>query len=215
MQKIKVADIKIKTGTGEKGDWTNTTIIDDKGGRFSSFDKKLSKLNKGALIEAEIVIDGKYNNIKEWKLLEEGTVPVASTVPQMNKEDWAKKDAIQSLSIEAQTAVKALLLLASSCPVEEGLAHTAVEKALKWCIDRIDRTMVPAPVTKTKTTKVKDEKVKDDSPVKDAGDLLTRCQKIGVTRARILELEGVSDINQIADLDAAWGDAQADVWLEK
>jgi len=159
VQKITVADIKIKTGTGEKGPWTNTAIIDEKGARFSSFDKKLSQLNKGSVIEAEVVVDGKFLNIKEFKILEEAPASgeADTGASQMSKEDWAKKDAIERLSIEAQTAVKALIQLAGS-PVT-GLPAEAVEKALNWCINRIDRTMPPLPALSVKM-KAKAEKEK-------------------------------------------------------
>lgn len=144
MQKITIADISIKTGTNDKGGWTNTTLIDESGGRFSSFDTKLSHLTKGAVIEAEITVKGKFNNIGEWKLISEGAPAAASTTtaPQMSKEDWAKKDAIERISFEAQTAVKAVMALAEKGFNDEG-TKKVVAKALKWCENRIDRTSAP------------------------------------------------------------------------
>ena len=121
MQKITVADIHIKTGKSSKGDWTNTTLTDESGGKFTSFDKQLSYLNTGAVIEAEVEIKGKFVNIKEWRLLEKGTEEPALVTEArklgavddtMTKDDWADKDTRTRTSIERQVALKESVELA-------------------------------------------------------------------------------------------------------
>ena len=71
MQRVKIADIEVTKGKGEKGDWTKTTVVAEDGGRFSGFDTKLANLTKGSVIDIEPEIKGKYINIKEWKMVSE------------------------------------------------------------------------------------------------------------------------------------------------
>jgi len=79
MQRVTVANIKTKTGTGGRGPWTLVILTGDDGAEFTSFDKALENLSKGTIIELEPEIttkDGKTKvNIKEWKLISEGTPP--------------------------------------------------------------------------------------------------------------------------------------------
>ena len=79
MQKVTVATVRTKSGTGGKGPWTLVILTGEDGAEFTSFDKALEKLGKGAVIEVEpevITKDGKTKvNIKEWKLISEGAPP--------------------------------------------------------------------------------------------------------------------------------------------
>lgn len=79
MQRVKIADIEVTKGKGEKGDWTKTTVVAEDGGRFSGFDTKLANLTKGSVIDIEPEIKGKYINIKEWKIISEAVAgqPIA------------------------------------------------------------------------------------------------------------------------------------------
>ncbi len=80
MQKVTVGSVKTKSGQGGKsGTWTLVIVTGEDGAEFTSFDKKLTELGKGAVIELEPEIttkDGKTKvNIKEWKLISEGAPP--------------------------------------------------------------------------------------------------------------------------------------------
>lgn len=153
--KITVADLKTKTGEGKKGPWTLVIIKGEDGAEFTSFDKSLSDLTIGSVIEFEPEIsvqDGKTKlNIKEWKLISKAERPVleVKTGDQMSKEEWAERNKIERASIEAQTAVKALLSmpgLGVTIPME----MPAVVNALDWCIAKIVATMPAKPAPETK-----------------------------------------------------------------
>jgi len=85
MQRVKIVDIEVKEGKGEKGDWTKTTVIAEDGSRFSGFDTKLTNLTRGSVIDIEPEIKGKYINIKEWKIISEAPTdgqPIAQSFSQ-------------------------------------------------------------------------------------------------------------------------------------
>lgn len=204
MQKITVADIHIKTGTGKKGSWTLTIITDTSGARFSGFDKKLVDIGKGAVIEAEIEIDGDYNNIKEWKLISEGSPQDSGTGgSQMSKDEWAEKDARERISIERQNAATNVcnLIIAGKIGVMDALG----EKVLSYLSTKLDAKTAP-PKTKVGSP----EAAEENTSIQNVGDLLTRCAKINVTKAHLLKLLSLDDVASIKDLDMAWAKAQAD-----
>ncbi len=83
MQKVTVASVKTKSGEGGKsGTWTLVIVTGEDGAEFTSFDKALTDLGKGAVIELEPEITTKNGktkvNIKEWKLVSEGAPPATA-----------------------------------------------------------------------------------------------------------------------------------------
>ena len=92
MQRITVKSVESKpTKTGN----TYTKLTDDKGGVFSGFDVGLSTLAPGAVIDAEIQIDGKYANIKNYTV-------VSNTVPQPQQSPVSQPSAITAIPNERQ-----------------------------------------------------------------------------------------------------------------
>jgi len=72
MQRITIAKVESKpTKTGN----TYTKLTGDKGGVFSGFDVGLSILTPGAVIDAEIEVQGKYANIKSYTVVSNITPP--------------------------------------------------------------------------------------------------------------------------------------------
>ena len=65
MQRITVREVRGPLGKGEKKFFA---IKDNKGSEFTSFDPQIAKLTPGSIIEAEIVVDGKYINIPKDKM---------------------------------------------------------------------------------------------------------------------------------------------------
>ena len=63
--------ITIKTVTPGLTEKSPTVIVAVDGTKMSGFDKKLNDLLPGSMIEVELEVKGKFNNIKEWKLLQE------------------------------------------------------------------------------------------------------------------------------------------------
>ena len=105
MQKITVANVEIKAGKNDKGDWIKTSLTGADGLKASGFDKGLATLKAGDAIEAEIVVDGKYTNILSWKIISQGVA-----LPEEKKETTPQKNCYrspdQSLSIEGQVCLK-------------------------------------------------------------------------------------------------------------
>lgn len=54
-------------------------VTDDKGAQFTSFDSNVATLSDGAVIEAEIRVDGKHTNIQKWALITPGR-PAIDTI---------------------------------------------------------------------------------------------------------------------------------------
>ena len=98
MQKIKVAKVSQKP-VANGG--TMVLVEDDKGARFSGFDKSLQEIKEGDIINAEIQVDGKYNNIKSFELVEHGTL--TKTEPP------EPKDKPYQVEIEARARNTALM----------------------------------------------------------------------------------------------------------
>lgn len=74
MQNIEVKEITSKSGTNKNGNWTQFTILTKDGAKFSTFDTKFEEIKPGSILAVELEANGKYTNIKEWKLISE---PVA------------------------------------------------------------------------------------------------------------------------------------------
>ena len=66
MQKITIVEAVTKITT--KGH-TLTTITDDKGAKFSSFEESARLLAKGDIIEADVEVKGEYINLVKWQVL--------------------------------------------------------------------------------------------------------------------------------------------------
>ena len=131
MQKIKVARIESKPTT--KGG-TVVALFDEKNTRFSGFLKELQDVKEGDTVEAEIQVDGKYNNITALKVVQHDAAP-APTRANGNGNHCESPDA--RASIETQTAYKGVIdLLANKViPVDHPLARNA----LKWAWDRLPK----------------------------------------------------------------------------
>lgn len=207
MQKIIINHISVKTGTGDKGPWTITTLTDEKGARYSSFDTALSHLTKGTVLEIEPEVKGQFINIKEYKILQEGTVPpgIAPTTPSNGDERQA--------SIETQTAVKLIFeayLKVAELAVKGGTIEPRLvnlfSRVLDWCDARI-------PVGKPLAIKsyAKPESPPESQPdtseghFNNAGEFwkaaTKRWDKAQSDLVVILELNSAKDVK---DFDWAW-----------
>ena len=132
MQKITVKSVETKQGkTSGKPFYI---LTDDKGASYSSFDESVCQLQPGAVIDGEVEISGKYNNLKAWH--RSPPAPMA-TVPQPPSAgatpDYAQ---IQRRSIEEQTAVKSIVELAVAGVIPVG--HIALRAALAWLTKRVE-----------------------------------------------------------------------------
>ena len=66
-------NIRVKEVLPSAGEKKPTVIIDDKGARLGGFQPGLQDLKAGDLISAELKIDGKYNNIVSFEVLEKAS----------------------------------------------------------------------------------------------------------------------------------------------
>lgn len=156
MQKITVKEVKGPLGKGDKKFYA---IKDGEGAEFTTFDTKVADLTPGSIIEAEVVVKGKYLNLGEWKLLEAGT-------PSGNGQQGEgryKRDTegiryeynlkaylenLRNASIEAQTAFNGIVKLAELVAlqgdpkeVERVLPLDLWKKGLAWAESRLDHAM--------------------------------------------------------------------------
>ncbi len=97
MQKMVVAKKEMKTTA--KGNLM-VALFDDKNTRFSGFLPELKDILEGDTIEAEIEVDGKYNNIKAVKFLSHGEAPDKP----VGKPSYGQDSPEKRRSIERQTA---------------------------------------------------------------------------------------------------------------
>jgi len=156
VQKVTINEVKTKTGTGKKGDWTLVIIKDTEGAEYTSFDKALTSLGQGAVIELEPEIttkDGKTKiNIKEWKLVSEGKLPASpGEQPAPDHGGYKSMDAmkfeesgrryrqnLERISIERQTAYNGAISLISNLDKIKLQTEATTElnalilEALKW-----------------------------------------------------------------------------------
>jgi len=200
-QNIKVESIATKPGGSEKKKWVLTTITDDKGAKFSGFDAGLAKLSPGAVIEAEVEIDGQYHNIKKFKVIEQGT-PVQASGAANGSESPEK-----TASIEAQSAVSNVMKSYTSIYIGGGEPPARLiklwEKALDWCDSRISVKTHPPKAARQESTVQANSKLH----FSNAGEFLTAVQSsLGKNLSDVLLILGLSNISEIKDFDKAFED---------
>ncbi len=208
MQRITVKEIKGPLGQGEKKLYA---VVDEAGAEFTTFDTKIKDITPGSVLDIEPVIKGKFVNIKEYKVISEGTPkpasPASTNGNDMSKEDWEKKQRIERASFEAQTAVKVILQ-----HTDQGAP--LYQKALAWCEAKIDANLgAIIKVTKAKPKadngwdKLESEVqtgngkgIDPKAPFPSVGKLLDWCREQGISRPDVLKIvgcdeQGISKVN--------------------
>lgn len=184
MQKVTVKEVRGPLGKGERKFFA---VVDEKGGEFTTFDTKVANITPGSVLEIEPEVtakDGKtYINIKEWKLISEGTAIPAQASPA----DLATV----KLEIDARARITALILagdLASKDKIKVEEINTYASKFYAWLQGKpaqapAKQQAKPARVAKTaEPEKTKDElekelfgKGRDPESIKNLGDLFKAC----------------------------------------
>jgi len=228
MQKGTIGTVEEITKEGKK---TFYRVKLQDGADMSTFDPRIKLAESGDGLEFDVIVSGKYINLKDGFTITKNASSVSehkkeNGYPDMSKGDWEEKQRRERASIESQVAVKGIIsyavgLMASGTAIDDNL-NRGIDKALKWCESKIDAVMT-APTTVTNKAKPTTVAVKnkaagasltiptnenseiefDGSPIKNLGELWSRCKNYGISRAEGLEL---ADVNQadIADLDATW-----------
>ena len=161
----------------------------------TSFDTKIKDAERGDTLEWEPFIKKGFINIKEgWKLT------------KSSQPSTANKGLPPDADVNARCAVSSVLGIngIDALPVDTQLGRV-VSKALKWAEDAIDKA-TPRPPAKQQAANNQGgyQTPDDDSPVKHVGDLLSRCQTVGIDRAKLLDILGLTDVCQIVLPDQAW-----------
>jgi len=153
MQKITVKEVRGPLGKGEKKFYA---IKDGEGAEFTTFDSKVTELGPGSVIEAEVIVKGKYLNLGEWKVLEaapprsgngagEGRYKrdVEGIRYEYNLKAYLEN--LRNASIEAQTAFNGVVRLAELVSLkgdpkeaERVLPLDLWNKALNWAGAKLD-----------------------------------------------------------------------------
>ncbi len=142
MQTIHVVKTESKqTKTGN----TMIVLFDEKNTRFSGFGPELQAVKEGDVVEAEIVVEGKYNNIKSVKVT--GHQAFTAVVPQ---EKTVSHDADTRRSIERQTSINAAVALCVNPEETVEVAYVLhyAEAFYEW----ISEGKMPQKATETKRT---------------------------------------------------------------
>ena len=201
MQKVRVKEVKIEPGkTGDK-EWTKVTITGEDGSQFTTFDTKAEGL-RGALIELEPIVKGKYINFEKWKVLEESTVaPTHESKGNGFKRDT---DAIRleygfkltlekekAKSVEAQVKLKDTGLY-----VVSGKAPDNIVKKYNEVLDKGLDYFLTSPEPKPDTVKEKAKeatKGPETAPPKNVGELFKFANDNGVPRSKVMEILDVTE----------------------
>lgn len=229
MQRIVIKDISFKTGTNDKGEWKLTNITGADGAKFGSFDHHAAELKAGDVIEAEIEIKGKNNNVKSFKVLEHTAAPAASSPapasPQpsgdtkrgMTPEAWAEKDRTERASIEAQTAFKGIMEIIANLKSNETITvgsklDLAYSRALDWAIEKLNMNAKPITIM-SKPAPVKHDGDNDWDKMGKDRDILQDAPQPKSTA--VATPEGQIDMEWVKETQAAirWTDKTARTWM--
>lgn len=216
MQKITVKEVKGPLGKGDKKFYA---IKDSEGAEFTTFDKAIADLAPGSIIEAEVIVKGKYLNLGEWKLLEAGAAPARGNGAQgpykrdiegirFEYELKAYLEQVKNTSIEGQTAFNGLVKLAELLPTHGNVIPVPLfEKAMQWAEMKLDASMaaskaVPEAAERAKVSSGKTQAGGKPAPKgngepsypENIGQLLQwSLDNYGITRAVFMTIIGVDE----------------------
>ena len=223
MQKVKITDIQIKTGTNDKGAWTNTRITGDDNAVFGTFHKGASQLKIGDVIELEPIVKGKNINFDKFNVLESGPAIMASDSGKSGSQykrdtegirfEYELKAYLQGIertSIEAQTAFNGIVKLAEVAAVNDNMntlikaiAPNIWQKALEWAESKLAANMTSeapqrpkdAPETsKPSVTTATGQQVDPSHPFANVGQFLQWAKDhYGLDRAKAMEIVGADE----------------------
>jgi hypothetical protein len=205
MQEITVKEVRGPLGKGKQQFYA---VVDEKGGEFTTFDTKIKQVTPGSRLGIEIKVEGKYINIVEWKVLEEGKAQALSLAQGNGAHAKTPEQfGAERRSIESQVAFKGMIeLMAQGRQVPDDLREAVFDYARS-------RLQV-APVVKASTAKKAEPKVAADAPIKEelfpgseapqaasfknAGEFLTACAKEkGLNRS---DVEKKFDVKSMEEL---------------
>lgn len=198
MQKVKVKDVKVETGqTGDKS-WEKVTITGEDGTQFTTFDTKAKGL-KGALIELEPVVKGRYVNFSKWNVLEES--PIALQSP-------GSDPTTTMLQIQANFKIAALQVagrLAAAGKIDKEEIRTCADEIYTWITSRTKSQKAPSEEQTTEEAwKDMERGERDPDTIKNIGNLFTACtQDFNMTADEVVIALGYSKKEEITESPSA------------
>ena len=197
MQKVKVTDVKVEAGkTGDRS-WEKVTITGDDGTQFTTFDTKAKGL-KGALIELEPIVKGKYVNFEKWNVLEESPIipPAPGTDPPTTM-----------LHIQADFKIAALQVagrLAAAGKIDKEEITACADRIYAWITTR---TTPPKASLKEKSTEEAWEGMsheeREPDTIKTMGALFSAClSDFNMQRSAVIKELGYSKQEDIGESPA-------------
>ena len=167
MQKITVKEIKGPLGRGEKKFFA---VVDEKGTEFTTFDTKIKDVTIGSILEVELKVEGKYVNIVEWKVIEEGKPVQTQSSPPT--------DRIRIYADFKIAAIQVAGRLAAAGKIEEKDIPPCASSIYQWLTSR-DKTEPPKASAKEETIEKAWQGMghneRDPDTIKTMGELFTAC----------------------------------------
>ena len=203
MQKIIVKEVRGPLGKGEKKFYA---VVDEKGAEFTTFDTKIAQVTPGSVLEIEPKVEGKYVNISEWKVLEEGKPSVALSNGKPSYSKTPEQFDAERRSIEAQVAFKGIVELLKGTVIDK--EHELAKAAFDWATVRLRA----APVKRAELAKTGSElpeatrkEQEGGNGFKNAGQFLTKSQEVfSLNRTQVLEHPEVKALFDAGDFNKAY-----------
>ena len=191
MQKITVKEIKGPLGRGEKKFFA---VVDEKGAEFTTFDTKIQNVSPGSVLEIELKIEGKYINIVEWKVIEEGKPTQALGSPTT--------DRIRMYADFKIAAVQVAGRLAAAGKIEEKDIPPCANSIYQWLTSRDKVQPIPAQTTEEAWEGISHNE-RDSGTIKTMGDLFTAClAAFNMQRTDVIKELGYSNQGDIEESPA-------------
>ena len=200
MQKIKVQTLREVSKPGKK---TFYVVVDENGTEFTTFDTKILSVTAGSVLEIEPQVKGKFVNITEWKVLEEGPAapPGGSGARQAKSPEQI---AIERRSIEGQTAYNGMVQLIDRGAVEKVDIVPKDVFDLVFEYARVKMTNALAKLTVAKKPAESTEKA-NSGGFQNAGQFLSKCQEVfDLNRSQVLENDEVKTLYDKGEFDKAY-----------
>jgi len=195
MQKIIVKEVKGPLGRGEKKFFA---VVDEKGAEFTTFDTKIKDVTIGSILEVELRVEGKYVNIAEWKVIEEGQSARAQVSPTTDRTRFYADFKIAALQVAGR--------LAAAGKIDKEEIESCADKIYAWLATQSKATTQRAPA-EAKTTeeawKDMEHGERDPNTIKTLGDLFTAClADFNMQRSDVIKELGYSKQEDIGESPA-------------
>jgi len=154
-QKIRVSRVESKPVAKGR---TMVAVFDEKDTRFSGFHASLQEIIAGDLINAEIQVDGKYNNILSFEFIEKAPRGAVADKPHdgdtsgFNDRIRLEITRLELHSLEAREAFRGIVELAST---GQKIDEAIYKEALDWARSRFAIQTVTQKESKDKVEAIK------------------------------------------------------------